>query len=130
MSEGSSTPDYANPPWKLRLQNKLAAMRRDLSRLVAMQCGNLKSHNILATLYSKYLSNGSPLAVVIETLHQRIVATSRKIARYAARTEGFYQNKLFAVDQHKFYTYLSSAAKDNTNITPNDEDVVKFWTSL
>ena len=130
---GSSTPDYANPLWKLQLQNKLAAMQRDLSRLVAMQCGNMKSHNTvntLATFYSKYLSNGSPLTVVIESLHLRIAATSRKIACYAARTEGFYQNKLFAADQHKFYTYLSSAAKDNTAITPNDEDVVKFWTSL
>ena len=79
---------------------------------------------------STYLSSGSPLTVVIETLRQRIAATSRKIARCAAKTKGFYQNKLFAAGQHKFYTYLSSAAKDNTNITPNNEDVVKFWTSL
>jgi len=43
----SSKPDHANPSWKLWLQNKHVAMRKDLSRLVAMQCGNLKSQATL-----------------------------------------------------------------------------------
>jgi len=64
-----------------------------------MQCGDLKSQNTLDALYNKYLPTGSPLTVVIETLLQKITATSRKITSYAARSEGFYQNKSFAADQ-------------------------------
>ena len=118
-------------PWKLRLQNKLTTLRKDLSRLVAMQSGHLKSQCTIDALFNKYLaSSGSTLTVAIKTLRQRITATSRKIARYTARTEGFYQNRLFGADQHKFYASLSSSAENDNDILPNDKDVVEFWSTL
>ncbi len=47
-------------PWKLRLQNKLATLRKDLNRLVAMQSGHLKSQSTIDALFNKYLaSSGS-----------------------------------------------------------------------
>ena len=97
-----------------------------------MQSGHLKSQNTADALYIKYLSSGRSMAVATKTLHQKITATSRKIARYTARSEGFYQNKLFATDQHKFYEFLSSSNKTVIASVPNDRDVVKFkfWTIL
>ena len=116
------------PPWKARLQCKLNSMRQDLSRLVALQSRHLKSQNTADVLYIKYLSSGGSMAVATETLCQKITGTSRKIACYTARSEGFYQNKLFATDQHKVYEFLSSSNKTAIDGVPNDRGVVKFWT--
>jgi len=107
----SSRPSGGTPPWKVWLQYKLNSMRQDLSRLVALQFGHLKSQNIVDALYNKYLTSGSSMATAIEALRQKITATSKKIAHYTARTEEFHQNKLFVTDQHKLYESLSSSTK-------------------
>jgi len=67
------------PPWKQRLQSKLAYMREDLSRLVSNQ---LKNSNVIKSLYYKYLDNGTSLAMAIEILHQKVAAIGRKLSRY------------------------------------------------
>jgi len=63
-------------------------MRKDLSRLVAMQSNCLKNPDVIR-LVTKYLDTGVSLPVAIETLYQKVATLSRKIARFTARVEGF-----------------------------------------
>ena len=118
------------PPWKRRLQNRLHFFRQDLSRLVALQSGHLKNISIINELNSKYLVNGDSLAVAIETLRQKITALGRKIARFTARCEGFYQNKTFVTNQRKFYSSLTSDVEVSDDVAPEDQDILQFWSSL
>jgi len=80
-------------------------------------------------LHTKYLDNGVSLQVAIETLRQKVAALSNKIARFSARVEGFHQNKLFAVDQRKFYKQLASD-EVVTDKSPNGDAVIRFWSTL
>ena len=76
-----------------------------------------------------YTPNGVSLPVAIETLHQKVAALSRKIARFTARVEGLHQNKLFASDQRKFYKQLTSDGVV-TDKSPYSDAIIKFWSML
>ena len=108
-----ASPGSGLPSWQQRLQNKLTSLRCDLSRLVALQSGHLKAPAVIDQLYSIYLVNGDPLPVIIETLRQKITALSRKISCFIARSQGFYQNRMFSNDQRRFYSSLTSVAEVN-----------------
>lgn len=87
------------PPWKIRMQNTLASMRKDLSRLVAMQSNQLKNPGVIKSLYSRYLDRGMTVSMAIEILRQKVAAFSKKLRRYTARVESYHQNGLFLSDQ-------------------------------
>ena len=119
-------------PWKRRLTSKLLSMRRDLSRLLALQRNHLQRHDLIEILYKKYLSNGASLSVAIEILRQKILACSRKIKRYTTRMEGFRQNKLFLCNQKNFYASLSGGNKQQKMDSDfaNADEVIEFWRNL
>jgi len=122
------------PPWKRRLTSKLQWFRRDLGRLMSLDRGQLHTQDTINYLHNKYLMNGTPLPVAIETLKQKILACSNKIQRYTNRSEGFHQNKLFRVNQRRFYQSLVDP-EDHTNQSSNypstfTNQVVQFWRDL
>jgi len=83
----------SQPPWKKRLNNKIQYLRKDLSRLVAMQQGQLQNQQTVSHLQTKYLNGSvSQLPSVIETIKQKILAYSNKLRRYTARGQSFYQS--------------------------------------
>lgn len=119
------------PPWKIRMQNTLASMRKDLSRLVAMQSNQLKNPGVIKSLYSRYLDRGMTVSMAIEILRQKVAAVSKKLRRYTARVESYHQNGLFLSDQRKFYKQLSSFDEPMSSGFPMiGDDIVKFWSTL
>ena len=63
MSCWSLSPDYNGklhlvPPWKIRLNSKLLCLRKDLSRLIAMNHEQLHNQKTINYLQNHYLRNG------------------------------------------------------------------------
>ena len=67
---------------------------------------------------------------------EKVLACSKKIHRYTTRTEGFHLNRLFQVNQRRFYESLSDSAEyDNQSPdhSPSPDfisQVVQFWKAL
>ena len=135
-SEPSSQRDnpVSVPPWKRRLINKLQGLRKDLSRLVALNQGELHNQCTVEHLHNKYLQGRTSLTVAIEILKQKVLACSSKIRRYTSRIQGFHDNKLFRVDQRRFYKDLCSSGGHDNVVQDHSPDfmdqTVQFWKQL
>ena len=121
------------PPWKRRLQNKLAVLRKDLSRLDELKEGRLKNKRVIAALFKKYQLEHRPLKQVIEECRQLIIATCKKIQRYENKIKFHQQNKRFETNQRNLYNELNNEASNanvNGNEKPAKEDIQRFWSNL
>lgn len=118
------------PPWKMRLENKIGAWRKDLSRLEVMQKGKLRNCVIEGRLREKYALNTKPIGEACEEVKQLIVATSKKIVRYEKRVKQYTENKMFHENQKRLFQRLDGELIDHTTEAPNAEDMVSFWKHL
>jgi len=119
------------PSWKVRLQNKLEFMRKDLSRLISVQTNQLRNSDVIKSLHYRYLDKGMSLPMAIEILRQKVAAAGKKLSRYTSRVDSFHQNRKFVSDQHGFYKELCSEMEPtHGSRLPNSSEVVNFWSTL
>ena len=116
------------PPWKRRLDNKLKALRKDLSQLTTV-ANRQKQIDAYPQMEKKYRIRTKGLSVVIEELKQRVTSTAAKIKRFTDRIEQYRQNTLFQNDERKFYQYISGKSKNDTQ-SPESSAAVEFWNNI
>ena len=93
-----------NPPWKIRLKNKLKDFRKDLSRLEESKRNKYTAHEYLK---KKYKRDKKCMNQVKEELVRNIIAITAKIKRYTERMKQHYRNKLFENNQKRFYQEMN-----------------------
>lgn len=81
------------PPWKLRLQNKVQLMHKEISQLSAFQ--QRHSSHLDFKLSVKYHIQERGLSAAIEDAKQRLLALSHRLRRYEARCTQYRQNNTF-----------------------------------
>ena len=90
------------PLWKIRLQNKIKELRKDLCQLEASKDKDISNFRH----WEKYSIRVKRLNVVIEELKKRITAIAAKVRRYQGRVDSYRQNRLFENNQRQFYREL------------------------
>ena len=63
---------------------------------------------------------------MIEELKLRILAKAAEISRYEQRTQQYRINRLFKVDQKKFYNEFSGQTESSNGHIPNAEESTPF----
>ena len=118
------------PMWKVRLQRKIDELRRETGELEQLRRGKLTNQEVKMKLTQKYHLFDRSYAEVSEDLRQRIIATSKKIARYEKRVRQFQQNRLFTTDQKKVFQQISGEEVVYNQPAPPKEATTAFWRDL
>ena len=130
ISKNAKTKQNKQPAWKMRLEQQVLKMRNDISCLETMKKGILKNTASKTSLIKKYLLNGSKtIAEVSEELKQRVIATTKKVERFEARIKQYRQNRIFRINQRRFYQDLEEGLT-KSNIMPDREETTKFWKNI
>ena len=117
------------PWWKRRLEWDIKALRRNISILDQKVKGALKKEWKYRDLVRKLGIKKKGVKVVMEELKQRLNAKAMKVKRYEQRIKQYQQNRLFRVDQKRFYQQVSGEL-GNEKIVPNAADSVRFWKGI
>ena len=80
--------------WKIRLQNKIKELRKDLSQLEASKDKDISNFRHWERLERMYSIRIERLNVVIQESKQRITAIATKVRRYQGRVDSCRQNRL------------------------------------
>ena len=111
------------PMWKRRLQNKIKALRKDLSQLEASKDQDISNFRHWEKLERKYSIRVKRLTVVIEKLKQRV-------RRYQGWVDSYRQNRLFENNQRQFYRELDQEEEKCDGDQPVAEDSKQFWGNI
>ncbi|XP_063897007.1 uncharacterized protein LOC135118563 [Helicoverpa armigera] len=132
------------PAWQKRLEKKIDALRRDISRMTEYAKGTRSNRLILLidTIKNKYrihsqheepnLSNED----FLDTLKQKLNAASSRLKRYVTCTLRKKQNSLFVNNEKIFYRTLSTNTQNNTSrntqevLTPSADELHRFWSGI
>lgn len=121
-----------DPPWKKRIQSRIAILRKDLS--VINEC--LKPNISKTTkekkeeLYAKYnIKNNKQRTAITEKLKQQISAKTYRIKRYTKRSNQYYQNKQFTENTGKLYNEMFGKKKV-MNGTPTESEIQQYWRNI
>jgi len=122
-----------NCPWQCRLENKISALRRDVSRLVAGGYPSRSSGHfghLLRHLYKRYkIKCLSSFLTTLETLKQRITCYATRLRIYKSRVLRRKQNSLFRHNEKAFYTTLQQNVSKDLPF-PDLQDLQSFWQGL
>ena len=130
MQEGQKKKKTNQPPWKLRLNGKLDAMRKDLSILIEIRENRIKDQRKIDEMERNYKLYNQPIKVKIEQLKQEISVIAHKIEHYATRCGTYRQNKQFKENQKRFYEHRSNTTPQKPERLPNKKDTEEFWSNL
>jgi Reverse transcriptase (RNA-dependent DNA polymerase) len=114
--------------WKIRIERKIARLRRDLSQTEAWKRQKLKNDDIKKRLEATYHINAKGLATVAEELKQRLTTEAMKLQRYNNRILQYRQNWDFNNNQKRLYTDLQG--EDQRGEAPDPVESVMFWSKL
>ena len=130
LTEGKKTAQNgpSEPPWRRRLSDQIAQLRSDISKLEAMQKGDLRSKKQTQALKTKYKIT-KDYRTTIETLKQRLTALAARLKRYDARAQQWRQNQLFRNNQRMLYEELDGKTR-NQQAIPDAEESKHFWSDL
>ena len=117
------------PCWKHRIERDVKVIRCNNSILDQTIKGNLRRSWKYKELERKYRIRQKGIRVVYEELKQRLVAKKTKIRRYEQRNEQYVQNRMFRMDQKRFYQRLDGMNK-RESVVPNGDASVEFWSRI
>ena len=80
-------------------------------------------------LSRKYDIERKGLKVVIEELKQRLIAKKAKLMRYNQRIKQYEQNRLYRIDQKRFYQEINRE-RTNEVIIPDSNESQKVWSYI
>jgi hypothetical protein len=122
------------PMWLRRLEESVAKLRSDLSRLTEMSRGATQKYQTIDIIYRRYpLLPKKGYKQVIEEVKQRLLAKAGKIKRYKKKQQTFVDNNLFQNNQRNFYRKLEKRGSDPTPLdcTPEDQTrTLNFWKNI
>ena len=127
--DGAKKRNWKEPAWKRRLDNDVLKLRGNISVLDQKLKGTLKKEWKYKELERKFGIKKKGLRVVLEELKQRLTAKKTKIKRYEERIKRYQQNRLFRIDQRRFYQQVNGDLRDE-KIVPNADESVRFWEGI
>ena len=68
-----------SPKWKIRIENKVAYMRNEISCLEYLKIGTLQNTKVREKLIKKYLLEVKTIAEIVKMLKKRVTSTTKKI---------------------------------------------------
>jgi hypothetical protein len=116
------------PWWRRRLQQDVRELRRNISILESKLKGELRCEWKYKMLLGKLEVKKKGVKVVMEELKQRLVAKKVKIKRYEQRIQQFRQNRLFGVDQRRFFQQINGSIFEK--VIPDAQESIKFWDGI
>ena len=119
----------AEPWWKRRINQQIAQLRKDVSRLERWKGNELGSERIKCELKNKYKIEAKGLSMVIEELKQRIIAKAAKVKRYESIADQYTQNRLFQSNQKRLFELLEGNERDD-DVRPNEDEFLRFWSEI
>uniref|UniRef100_A0A3B3HW39 Reverse transcriptase domain-containing protein n=1 Tax=Oryzias latipes TaxID=8090 RepID=A0A3B3HW39_ORYLA len=108
------------PPWKQRLEAKIKATRKDVSKLTEAQRGTMRKK--VPKRYSQM-----PIPEALETAKQRLLALSSRLKRYTRDNEARRINRLFATQPAKVYAQWQG---QNSRADPPRLETEQYWKSI
>ena len=122
------------PMWLRRLEESVAKLRSDLSRLTEMSRGATQKFRTIDTIYRRYpLLPKKGYKQVIEEVKQRLLAKAGKIKRYKKKQQTFKDNNLFQNNQRDFYRKLEKRGSVPAPVESTAEDqarTLNFWKDI
>lgn len=117
------------PAWKERLQRKVKAIQKDLSRVILSR-GRPCDDGMRKRLEKKYNIKRKGFDVVIEELKQDLSAVSQKIKRFSERTKQYNENRMFMNNQRQFYQNLQRKNSNEAHTAPDKQETRVFWQGI
>ena len=115
------------PPWRRRLENKIAQTRKDISKLDAAKRGRTK---LTDDLKQKYWLEQRGFNHAIEDAKQRLTALAHRLKRYNARNEQFRVNKMFKEQPGRVYQNLRGNGSNESPPVPDKGETEQFWRKI
>ena len=116
--------------WKIRLQNKIKELMKDLSQLEESKDTGISNFIHWERLERKYSIRVKRLNVAIEELKQRITAIAAKVRRYQGRVDSYRQKRLFENNQRQFYRELDQEKERCDDDQHVAEESKQFWGNI
>ena len=121
--------DRKEPWWKRRRQESTKTILKDISVPDRKAKGELRNQQKYRALSRKHHIARKGLKVVTEELKQRLIAKKAKLMRYDQRIEQYEQNRLYRVDQKRFYHEINGE-RTNEAVIPDSDESQKFWSDI
>ena len=121
--------DRKEPWWKRRIQESIKTILKDISVLGRKDEGELRNQQKYKALSRKYHIARKGLKVVNEELKQRLIAKKAKLMRYDQRVKQYEQNRLYRVDQKRFYQEINGE-RTNEAVIPDSDESQKFRSGI
>ncbi|KAI5716688.1 hypothetical protein M8J76_010645 [Diaphorina citri] len=128
--------DDENPPWKVRLEKKIANLRSDLTKLFNWSRNGsnryiniLYKYNLGNYLQSKYFNR--MFTSTTDSIKQHIAAISKRLRRYNKSHKRRMHNKHFTRNEKRFYANLEKQNNPNNYYSPPQQDqVIEYWKNI
>lgn len=119
------------PKWRIRLENKINTLRKEIGRLTQYNVGNRSKHiqKQIQIIKQKYAQTRETTTEINETLKQKLRLYAARLRRYTESNERKTQNKIFTQNEKQFYRKLQQS--DNPVINPPTQDeITEYWGSI
>lgn len=124
---------HLTPAWDTRLSNKINCLRKQIGRIYAYRQTNTnrlkdKLPKELKTILScdNHLSEDQIILDYLDTLKQKLSATTKRLRRYRLSYSRKRDNELFNKDEKNFYRKLQEKEQVSNNF-PSQEEIEIFW---
>jgi len=116
------------PPWEYRLTRKIQCLRADLSRLVAMEAGNLQQRSLQVSLSANIIYHKNLLKKCWRVLSSKLEHSKADLI--ATISKSFKSHRILYHNQKQFYRQLNASSNVDLNVEPDVESIKQFWTNL
>ena len=124
--EKITTKRNKEPWWKRRIVDDIKQIQKDLAILECKRKRELRWEGKYKLLERKYNLEAKGLTVIVGELKQRVIAKKAKVKRFEQRIRQHRQNRLFSVDQKRFYQEINGESRKE-KIIPDAEESKRFW---
>lgn len=117
--------------WERRLESKISNTRKELSNLTHIFKNKLPrdSRKAKDLLKKHNVDIQYTLVEAIESLKQKLLATSQRLRRYKKRQEQYIQNKTFESNPRQFYRKIRENQIEASE-TPDQVTIENFWRNI
>ncbi|XP_008475797.1 uncharacterized protein LOC103512788, partial [Diaphorina citri] len=128
------------PPWKMRLENKIKYLRSKIGILTHYFKNNCQvPHKIKTKIkqiaYEYNIKFWTPdynekMKIQLEMLKQKAAALGYRIRKYNKRKKRYEQNKSFRINQKKFYESINEKKVSEFTTLPAPDSLYNFWNQI
>jgi hypothetical protein len=126
------------PPWKQRIERKIAAFRQQIAHLLEWRNNN-RSNKVMQTFISICKTNNfnknskginDKIIEHIDLLKQKLAVQGKRLRKYNQKYKRDSQNKQFILNEKQFYRNLTQHEETSNDSLPSTESLEKYWSYL